>query len=218
MTNNDIDVELEEILNQGDDNPGASTENVEEPSSQDEADTTTPSNEDKMSEREIARARELADENKRLREQLAKQIQNQSKDDGYDFLETIEDEPTKNLLKKVIETNNKQVEEKLKPLYNQSKEKDFDNQFIEYTELYPELESYKTALKSKYINSNIGMSDLILKMKYQLDKRKISNNTSIKNKYELNRGNPAKIDTSKLSAREIDKLIDEGKIKIGNKV
>lgn len=140
---NNIDVELEELL-------GSSDNTTEVASDQNSEKEVSPSPveaeaEPKISDREAKRARELADRVKELEAQLAEKNAISSVRDE-DFITNIQDEPTRDLVSKILEQSEKKAMEKVAPLYADYQKAQFEKTFTEYAQAIPGLDKYRDIL------------------------------------------------------------------------
>ena len=157
MTN--IDVELEALLKEDnsevDTTSGAYDQNSgEDDTSPVEADTSLRAQE---------RIRGLLEENKKLKEQT------QPKETKW--IDTIEDEGTRNLLKRTIEEAVQQTENRFKPLQSDFQASQFEKTFNQYSQIDPNLGKFKEELRKEFarnpdmnVKSRIGEIVLDLKM------------------------------------------------------
>lgn len=151
------DVELNELLGINSEDTttnGASAENSAEDTTSVAADNAT--NKEEISKRAQDRIRELADENRRLRE-----AQNREQDlDG--FLSQINDEGTRNLLKEYGKVMRSEIEKQYQPVLSTFKEDKFEKEFAQYAERIPNLSLHKEELKKEFTrNPNSDLKGLV---------------------------------------------------------
>lgn len=150
-----LDVEFDALF-AGDQNSleatsnGASAENSG-------GDTISPADKPaEMSQREIRRAKELADENANLKAELEKY--QKSTQDNSNWIDTIEDEGTRELLKRTIEETEKRVEARFNPVLSEFQSKQFDSEFQKYAGSFEELGSFKEQLQKEFMrNPNLNL-------------------------------------------------------------
>ena len=157
MTTSNTDVELEAIL-ADDSKPitdlGASDQN---------SNTSAPDNAAEEAKAEASaraqeRIRELIEENKTL-----KQSQNISNSTDIDkFVNSIEDEPSRNLLKTYGDLLQKEIEKKVNPVVQNYQESQFDKEFSMYGDKIPELASHREEIKKTYLsNPSLSIKSLV---------------------------------------------------------
>ena len=121
-----IDVELEALLKE--DNSKADT--ASGASDQNSGSDKTSPDEAEMSPRAQERIRELLQENKKLKEQPKPQEQN--------WIDSIEDEGTRSLLKRTLEEADQRAESKFKPILSQFQDTQFEKTFSQFETAIPE--------------------------------------------------------------------------------
>lgn len=147
MDNNDVElnallgIDSEEITTSG----ASATNSTEDLSSVAASDATK----EVESRRENDRIRLLVEENKKLKE-------------SQNWLEGIEDEGTRNLLKKTIEEAESRIESKYKPLMSNYREERFDKEFAQYAEKLSNLIPHKDELKKEFLrNPNSELKGMV---------------------------------------------------------
>ena len=139
--NNDVD--LEALLSEGD-----KPEEVVPPVASDENNDNSAAEAAAASERENDRVRRLAEENTQLKEQLA----TKNSTDLDKFVQSIEDEPSRNLLKTYGQLMEEKIRKDLNPLledYNTSK---FEKEFSQFENI-PNLSAHKEELRKTFLRN-----------------------------------------------------------------
>ena len=149
MTTKDIDVELEAIL-ADDSKPitdlGASDQTGETQAPQLSADEIAKA---EASARANERIRELVEENKALKEKS-----NLSNSTDIDkFINSIEDEPSRNLLKTYGDLLRADITKTVNPVVQNYQESQFEKEFSEFGSKIPELASHREEIKKTYLNN-----------------------------------------------------------------
>ena len=172
MTTEINDVELEALL-KGDD----TTEEVETSGASDQdttadQDTANTSKNPKDAEEEYSprakdRIKELLDENKRLKEnppaKADKTPENKNQFNSLDeFVNAIEDEPSKQLLKTYGDMMRKEFGKDFSPVLAEINESKFNKEFAEYASRVPSLKKMEDDLKKNFLrNPNQSIKSLI---------------------------------------------------------
>lgn len=147
MDNDNIDVSLEELLKSSQsESEGASAQETEitnEPE--------TPA--DDMSPRAQERIRELVEENNRLKAEREQQ-QTPSFQDLDSFINSVEDEPSKQLLKTFAELQERKIQTQYQPLLEQQKKAAFEQEFAVFESKAPILSKFKGEIEKQYLRDN----------------------------------------------------------------
>lgn len=156
------DVELNELLGL------SSMENTTNGASADNSTEDSPSvaasepatNQEEPSKRAQDRIRELAEENRKLREA---QAPSQSAPGDIDsFLSQIQDEGTRNLLKQFGQVMQANVEKQYSPILSSFKEEKFEKEFAQFSDKLPNLKQHKEELRKEFTrNPNTDLKGLI---------------------------------------------------------
>ena len=142
----DIDVDLESLLDDKSGDvvtPVASDENLntDKPVSED----VKPPVEPEASARANERIRELLEENKKLKEF------NTQSDDLELFVSSIEDEPSKNLMRRWGSLLEKRIDSKINPVVSDYNISRFEKDFSSFADKLPELASHKSEMLKTYL-------------------------------------------------------------------
>ncbi len=218
MDNGDKDVDLENFF-KSEETPaeGASAlkgENNGQPNASEGV--RTPAEEEARGERENARVRDLVDALKGRDEIIKELVQKQrskssnelSADENIDsFVEKIEDEPTRKLLKDYGDVLKKTIAKEFTPRLEKVKEMEFDKEFGAMAEKFPQLELFREEAKKSFkTNPNVSVKSIVGEMVLEnsLTKPKpIEGNAGIAKR--------ERIDINSASKEELYELLEEMK-------
>lgn len=193
MTTNNIDDELAAIL-ADDSKPitdlGASDQKSETVVA---AETAASEAVAEASKRAQDRIEELVAENKKLLESQA--LSNST--DLDKFVNSIEDEPSRNLLKTYGELLMSKIDQKVNPVVDEYQESRFDKEFSQYANI-PGLSSHKDDIKKSYLrNPSLGVKSLVGDTLLDIQKsaiKPIEDSTSIASREKQDIGDASKED------------------------
>jgi len=110
------------------------------------------------SERENERVRKLAEENTKLKEQLA----SQNATDIDKFVNSIADEPSRNLLKTYGDLLRADINKRINPVVDKYQESRFEDEFKQFGDKIPELAAHKEEIKKQYMrNPSLAIKSLV---------------------------------------------------------
>jgi hypothetical protein len=192
MDKDQIDVELEELLNNTSsrevETPGASDENINNSKLVSEDVNTPAVSED--THRANERIRELVEENKRLKEIEVSRNSN----DLDKFVDSIEDEPSRNLLKQYGKLMHETVRKEYAPVLEEFNTVKFDKEFAQF-ESIPNLAQHKEDLRKSYLrNPSQSLKALVGEILVDTQSSKIKPVERIAS--QANRSEPSLIDAS----------------------
>ena len=227
MNNNNTDVDLykelaealksseeEETSGAFDQKPTIDNETIETPNIE-ENDDLSEEEISKLSERAQKRIRDLAAQVKELAEKPEKEIETSPQDldqeeivpqsfkNVQEFLEAVQDEPSRNLLEKFYETMKGEISSTLSPIEKANNEAKFDSEFSKY-EKVEGLSDYKNDLKKTFLrNPNQNIKSLISETITDLVMNKVT-------PIEKTPSTPKRgqVDTSNLSKDELYDVLD----------
>lgn len=210
------EINLDEILAEGDGKPGASAEQNQEQQIASEGVKTPDSTE--VSGRANARIRELNDKLKEANEFIAKKLTGKERSnvltgDVDEFLNKIEDEGTKNLLKDfgnvIKKTITAEVGSKLSPAVKELEDIKFERQFEDLASKMPSLRTIKEEVKDRYLdNPNGAVKDIVgsIILDRQMSKIKpIEGNTSQAKRERIDLNSASKEELYELLTDELSK-------------
>ena len=108
--------------------------------------------------RENDRVRKLAEENTKLKEQLA----TQNATDIDKFVNSIADEPSRNLLKTYGDLLRADINKRINPVVDKYQESRFEDEFKQFGDKIPELAQHKEEIKKQYMrNPSLAIKSLV---------------------------------------------------------
>ena len=108
--------------------------------------------------RENERVRKLAEENTKLKEQLA----TQNATDIDKFVNSIADEPSRNLLKTYGDLLRADINKRINPHVDKYQESRFEDEFKQFGDKIPELAQHKEEIKKQYMrNPSLAIKSLV---------------------------------------------------------
>lgn len=158
--NNDVD--LEALLARAEESEEVDTSGAsDQEATQKETVEETP---EEVSARENERVRKLADDNRRLveeNEQLKKPVDGEW-NDLDSFIDAIQDEPSKKLLKTYGDLMEKKFTARVSPVLNEHNETKFEKEFEVFASKAPSLNIYKEDIKKSFLrNPNQSVKALV---------------------------------------------------------
>ena len=146
------------------------------------------------SERENERVRKLAEENTKLKEQLA----SQNATDIDKFVNSIADEPSRNLLKTYGDLLRADINKRINPVVDKYQESRFEDEFKQFGDKIPELAPHKEEIKKQYMrNPSLAIKSLVGDTLLDIQTSKIKpleTDTSVANRGKQDIGDASKED------------------------